>query len=48
MHICRGHTGTVTCLALPHVKQSNENIKSINNYLFSGINLIIIIIIILK
>lgn len=44
MHICRGHTGTVTCLALPETKQShndnnnyNNNNKSSNNYLFSGI-----------
>lgn len=36
MHICRGHTGTVTCLALPEAKSRNGNKNSSNSYLFSG------------
>lgn len=44
MHICRGHSGTVTCLALPgvqnrdHDPEGNEdsNSKYFTNFLFSG------------
>lgn len=36
LHICRGHSGTVTCLALPDKKSDNSNPKSQSNYLFSG------------
>jgi hypothetical protein len=44
MHICRGHTGTVTCLALPGAQnrgqeaEGNDDIhgKRFTNFLFSG------------